>query len=89
MREGRGGEYGVRIKYRGGRQERSPEGQENEWKYAASRDRGNHLERTRDPRGKRLSRLNEGILRQNAQHRGQGRDSRETQSPVKGHCYKI
>jgi hypothetical protein len=34
MREGRGKEKGGRIKYQG-RQERIPEIQENEWKYAA------------------------------------------------------
>jgi hypothetical protein len=35
----RGGVKGGRIRY-GGRQERSPGGQENEWKYAAARGRG-------------------------------------------------
>jgi hypothetical protein len=45
----RGREKGGRIRY-GRRQERSPEGQENEWKYAAlrGRGRGDPLERPRD-----------------------------------------
>ena len=37
MREGRGREKGGRIRYGGQRQERSPERQENEWKYAGGR----------------------------------------------------
>jgi hypothetical protein len=52
-----------------GGQKRSPEGQENEWKYVASGARrwGDPLESTRGPRVDRLSGLNGGDLSQNAQ----------------------
>jgi hypothetical protein len=51
-------------------QERSPEGQENEWKYVTSG--GEPLESPRDLGGKRLSGLNGGDLSQNAQHWREG-----------------
>jgi hypothetical protein len=42
-----------------GRQEKNPEGQQNEWKYSSSRDErwGDSLESTRDFGGERLSGL--------------------------------
>jgi hypothetical protein len=53
---------------RWGRQERSQEGQENEWKHAAERGGGgDHLDSLRDLGYERLPELNEDDLSQNAQ----------------------
>jgi hypothetical protein len=77
MRKGKGN----RIMYDVGRQERTPESQQNEWKYAASESGrcGDPLESTRDLGSERLSGLNEHDLRRNAYQWGQG-----TQSPSTG-----
>jgi hypothetical protein len=57
--EGRGREKGIRIRH-GQNQERSPKGQENEWKYAAEGHvgGGRHLESLRDLGCERLPGLN-------------------------------
>jgi len=57
-----------------GGQEKSPEGQQNEWKYATFRGGrwGNHLESSRDMGSERLSGFNRGILSHNAEHWGEG-----------------
>jgi hypothetical protein len=73
MGEGRRREKGGRIRY-GGRQERSPENQEHEWKYAAvgSWRWGEPLESPRDLGCERLPGLSGDVngddLSLNAQH---------------------
>ena len=55
-------------------QERSPEGQQNEWKYAVSEGRRweDPIVCTRTLRGERLSGLNGDDLRRNAKQWGEG-----------------
>ena len=63
---GQGEERGNRIRYGEGEQERSPESQENEWKYAALEGGkwGDLLESTRNLGGKRISGLSGSDLSQ-------------------------